>query len=130
MQRTIPVANDLGNNVLTVPLDKVFIKQRIDLLTAKAWLLEEQSLEKEVTSLSLEYGVPSAHTKLCAFETTEAKQKQMEQDKKKGGGSNVLDAHATAAPRGAWSSARWRGRVSATSARPPPAPPGWSRAPG
>jgi len=88
-QRAIPVANDLGNNVLTVPLDKVFIKQRIDLLTAKAWLLEEQSLEKEVTSLSLEYGIPSAHTKLCAFETTEAKQKQMEQDKKKGGGSNV-----------------------------------------
>jgi hypothetical protein len=41
----IQVVDDLSNNVMDVPLDKVFIKQRIDLLTAKAWLQREKVLE-------------------------------------------------------------------------------------
>ena len=52
-QRSIPVATDLQNNATTIPLDKVFVKQRIDLMTARAWLTQEQHLEQQVIDLSL-----------------------------------------------------------------------------
>jgi len=80
----IQVMEDLGNNALDVPLDKVFIKQRIDLLTGKAWLQREAILEDEVVALSVQYGVPSVHTNMCAFETTKAKQASMEAARKSG----------------------------------------------
>lgn len=80
----IQVVDDLDNNLLKVPLDKVFIKQRIDLLTAKAWLQREKVLEKEVVAISVRYGVPCAHTKLCAFETTASKHAKMESARKSG----------------------------------------------
>lgn len=85
-QRQIPVAMDLQNNAMTIPLDKVFVKQRIDLMTAKAWLTQEQVLEREVIELSLKHNVPCAHTKLCAFEIS-LKNEQSLADAKKGGGA-------------------------------------------
>ena len=71
---------------MTIPLDKVFVKQRIDLMTAKAWLTQEQVLEREVIELSLKHNVPCAHTKLCAFEIS-LKNEQSLADAKKGGGA-------------------------------------------
>ena len=52
----VQVVEDLGNNALNIPLDKVFIKQRIDLLTGQAWLQQEKSLEQEVVAISVQYG--------------------------------------------------------------------------
>lgn len=53
-----------------LPIDRIFLKQRIDLLTAKAWLEESKELEALVVRLSKEGEFPSAFTKLVAFETT------------------------------------------------------------
>ena len=88
-ESTIPVAPDLQNNVLSIPLDKVFIKERIDMLTANAWLTNNKSAEADVTALSLEYGVPCPHTKLCAFEVDPKKSAEVEAAKKKGGAMKI-----------------------------------------
>jgi len=88
-ESTIPVAPDLQNNVLNIPLDKVFIKERIDMLTANAWLTNNKSAEADVTALSLEYGVPCPHTKLCAFEVDPKKSAEVEAAKKKGGAMKI-----------------------------------------
>lgn len=63
---------------------EVFIKQRIDLLTAKAWLQREKVLEDEVAAISVQYGVPCAHTKMCAFQTTASKEAKMIKAQKSG----------------------------------------------
>ena len=88
-ESTVPVAPDLQNNVLNIPLDKVFIKERIDMLTANAWLTNNKSAEADVTALSLQYGVPCPHTKLCAFEVNPKKSAEVEAAKKKGGAMKI-----------------------------------------
>ena len=88
-QRSIPVAIDLQNNAMTIPLDKVFVKQRIDLMTARAWLTEERYLENQVIDLSLKHGVPCAHTKLCAFEISLKNETAMKNQKASGGAVSV-----------------------------------------
>jgi hypothetical protein len=47
-----------------IPVGKVFIKQRLDLLTARAWMEENKEQEKEVVELSCDESVPSAYTTL------------------------------------------------------------------
>ena len=64
------VQNDDAIDTLTVPLEKVFVKQRIDLLVAKAWLYDDKKLEKEIIDISVEHDVACPYTKLCAFEVT------------------------------------------------------------
>lgn len=88
-QRSIPVALDLQNNALSIPLDKVFVKQRIDLMTARAWLTQEKHLEQQVIDLSLKHGVPCAHTKLCAFEISLKNETAMKNQKASGGAVSV-----------------------------------------
>jgi hypothetical protein len=88
-QRQIPVAMDLQNNATTIPLDKVFVKQQLDLMTARAWLTREQVLEKEVIDLSLKHGVPCAHTKLCAFEISLKNETEMKNKKARSGGAAI-----------------------------------------
>jgi hypothetical protein len=46
-------------------------------------------LEEEVTALSVQYGVPCAHTKMCAFETTTAKEANMQAVRKSGKAINL-----------------------------------------
>jgi len=88
-ESTIPVAPDLENNNLNIPLDKVFIKERIDMLTAVAWLTNNKSAESDVVALSLQYGVPCPHTKLCAFEVDPKKAGEVAAAKKKGGAMKI-----------------------------------------
>ena len=45
-----------------IPVGKVFIKQRIDLLSAKAWLEESEETKKEVVDLSCDESMPSPYT--------------------------------------------------------------------
>ncbi|KAK1301889.1 hypothetical protein QJS10_CPB12g01809 [Acorus calamus] len=45
-----------------LPLNKVLVKQHIDLLTSQAWFSESKLQEEKVTKLSLQYGVPSEYT--------------------------------------------------------------------
>lgn len=51
-----------------IPVTKVFIKQRLDLLTAKCWLEDEVVLREEVVNLSCEEQFPSAHTTMILHE--------------------------------------------------------------
>ena len=88
-QRSIPVATDLQNNATAIPLDKVFVKQRIDLMTARAWLTQEQYMEQQVIDLSLKHGVPCAHTKLCAFEISLKNETAMKNQKASRGAVSV-----------------------------------------
>ena len=49
----------------------MFIKQRLDLLTARAWLEDNASLKQEVVRLSMASGVQvPQHTAMVGFETT------------------------------------------------------------
>ncbi len=56
-----------------IPVDRIFLKQRLDLLTAKAWLDQSKHIEAEIVSLSKENNVPSAYTTMVAFESTKDK---------------------------------------------------------
>ncbi|EFJ49032.1 hypothetical protein VOLCADRAFT_104477 [Volvox carteri f. nagariensis] len=54
-----------------LPLDKIFIKNRLDLLTAQAWLEgNPPQLVNNIVDLSIATGVPCAHTRTVTFETT------------------------------------------------------------
>jgi len=56
-----------------LPVEKIFIKQQIDLLTAQAWFKDTKKLVKKVVEVSCEHSIPSQYTSLVAFETTREK---------------------------------------------------------
>ena len=53
-----------------VPVERVFLKQRLELLTAKGWLEDSIQIKQEVVALSTAASMPCAHTTMIAFETT------------------------------------------------------------
>eukprot|EP00456_Euglypha_rotunda_P021248 TRINITY_DN1829_c0_g1_i2.p1 TRINITY_DN1829_c0_g1~~TRINITY_DN1829_c0_g1_i2.p1 ORF type:complete len:319 (+),score=40.06 TRINITY_DN1829_c0_g1_i2:78-1034(+) len=61
-----------------IPVNKVFLKQRIDLLTARAWLEESKELEEEIVRLSVSESMPSKYTTMVAYEVA-AKDKKKRQ---------------------------------------------------
>ncbi|KAF3494350.1 hypothetical protein DY000_02055084 [Brassica cretica] len=71
-----------------MPLDKVFAKNVIDLLTAEAWFLEDKQLKEKVTKLSIQTGVPSEYTRMIQLENTEEASKQSDTGGKKKIASN------------------------------------------
>ncbi len=60
-----------------IPVSKVFLKQRIDLLTARSWLDQDLAIQQAVVDLSCQESMPSAYTTMIAFETTAEKKDQM-----------------------------------------------------
>ncbi|XP_058080000.1 uncharacterized protein LOC131228171 isoform X2 [Magnolia sinica] len=52
-----------------IPLDKIFIKRRIDVLTAQAWFTESKELEEKVTKISMQSGVISEYTRMVLLQT-------------------------------------------------------------
>ncbi|CAL1404596.1 unnamed protein product [Linum trigynum] len=52
-----------------VPLDKVFAKQQIDILTAQAWFSTSKQLEEKVSQISIQTGVASEYTRMSILET-------------------------------------------------------------
>jgi hypothetical protein len=50
-----------------IPVSRLFLKQRIDLLTAQAWMKESKELEEEVVDLSCTHRLPSAFTTMVTF---------------------------------------------------------------
>lgn len=61
-----------------IPVNKVFLKQRLDLLTASAWLKESRELEEEIIDLSCRESMPSAYTAMVAFQTDDERKKQLD----------------------------------------------------
>lgn len=62
----------------SIPLDKVFARQRLDLLTAKAWLTDDPKVKKEVTDFSVRENIPCVYTSMVGFEVNQAKYKEYE----------------------------------------------------
>ena len=54
-------------------VERVFLKQRIDLLTSKAWFQDSQKIKAEVVDLSTAASMPCAYTSMITFETTAEK---------------------------------------------------------
>eukprot|EP01084_Bolivina_argentea_P183569 316736_1 len=53
-----------------LPVEKIFIKQQIDLMTADAWLKKSKKLEQKVIDVSVHSNMPSMFTSTVMFETT------------------------------------------------------------
>jgi len=72
-----------------IPLDKVVVKHRLDVLTAIAWLQDnDRRLVQQVIDESVSSGVVTPHTSMVMVETTKEKREQME--KKKAQGKKVI----------------------------------------
>ncbi|KAF8388713.1 hypothetical protein HHK36_025393 [Tetracentron sinense] len=61
-------------NAKDIPLEKVFAKQQIALLTAQAWFSESKQLEEKVAKMSIQTGVPSEYTRMVLLQTDRGKQ--------------------------------------------------------
>eukprot|EP00478_Filoreta_tenera_P000177 GABV01000177.1.p1 GENE.GABV01000177.1~~GABV01000177.1.p1 ORF type:complete len:479 (-),score=190.75 GABV01000177.1:21-1457(-) len=78
----------------TVPLNKVFLKQRMDLLIARQWMLDSAEIKDEIVQVSTAESFPSPFTTMVAYETTPQKKEEQEKkdekaDKKKRSGGGV-----------------------------------------
>ncbi|GMH45075.1 hypothetical protein BSKO_13032 [Bryopsis sp. KO-2023] len=74
-----------------IPLDKVFVKQRLDVLTSAAWLQDnDQKLTQDIVTLSVMSGVPSAHTVMVGFETNKSNYEDLK--KKQNSGKKISPA--------------------------------------
>merc|ERR1712129_280024 len=60
----------MGRNDL--PVEKIFIKQQIDLMTADAWLKKSKKMEEKVIEVSVNANMPSMGTSTVMFETTQS----------------------------------------------------------
>ncbi|ETO29250.1 hypothetical protein RFI_07873 [Reticulomyxa filosa] len=52
-----------------LPVEKILIKQKLDLLTAQGWLSDDEKVQQRVIQTSIEHSIPSPYTSLIAFET-------------------------------------------------------------
>jgi len=62
-----------------LPVEKIFIKQQIDIMTADAWLQKSKKLEQKVVDVSVNSNMPSMYTSTVMFETTEAQLREAEE---------------------------------------------------
>ncbi|KAK9807041.1 hypothetical protein WJX72_011563 [[Myrmecia] bisecta] len=67
-----------------IPLDKVVVKQRLDVLTSRAWLQQDKKLQRQVVDASIATGVPCAHTTMVGFPVTHDKWREMKQQQAAG----------------------------------------------
>jgi len=64
-----------------IPVDRIFVKQQLDILTAQAWLTDSRRIKQQVIDISMKESMPCAHTTMVAFEIDKNKKKDF--DKKK-----------------------------------------------
>lgn len=79
------IAFDIGSGQYPgIPVRKVCLKQRIDMLTARAWYLNDDKLKEQIKTLSVTHSMPSPYTTMVAYETkkTATEQKQQPQQHK------------------------------------------------
>eukprot|EP00160_Parvularia_atlantis_P015623 Unigene4553_Nuclearia_a/m.13904 Unigene4553_Nuclearia_a/g.13904 ORF Unigene4553_Nuclearia_a/g.13904 Unigene4553_Nuclearia_a/m.13904 type:complete len:658 (+) Unigene4553_Nuclearia_a:34-2007(+) len=62
-EREVPVA-PAGS----IPLNKIFVRQRLDILTAQAWLTNSSRIKEQAVELSIKESMPCAHTVMVAYE--------------------------------------------------------------
>jgi hypothetical protein len=76
----LPVTEDPS-----VPVARVFLKQRMDLLVAKAWLDDSRTVRQEVIDLSIKSRMPSPFTTMVTFEMTPDERTRYEQELERAG---------------------------------------------
>merc|ERR1712154_575416 len=64
-----------------LPVEKIFIKQQIDIMTADAWLQKSKKLEQKVVDVSVNSNMPSMYTSTVMFETTETQLREAEEER-------------------------------------------------
>ncbi|KAL6335238.1 hypothetical protein AAG906_029472 [Vitis piasezkii] len=57
-----------------IPLDRVFARRQINLLTVQAWLSESKQLEEKIARMSMQTGFPSEYTCMILLVTDKGKQ--------------------------------------------------------
>lgn len=67
-----------SNGSSQIPVERIFAKQRLELLTAVAWLNEDTQLEQKIVNESCAMNMPCAHTQMVAYETTPQQQQQQQ----------------------------------------------------
>jgi len=87
VQGFLPDGKQWNKSIMTVksnsiPVDRVFAKARIDDLTAKYWLTEDEKIKDQIIQLSVETSMPSAYTTVVAYETTTKKKEKEEKEQK------------------------------------------------
>ncbi|KAI3935553.1 hypothetical protein MKW98_012745 [Papaver atlanticum] len=51
-----------------IPLDRVFAKKQIDVLTAQAWYTQSKKLEEKIARMSIQTGIPSEYTRMVVLQ--------------------------------------------------------------
>ncbi|CAL9063682.1 uncharacterized protein LOC103987694 [Musa acuminata AAA Group] len=70
-------------NTKDFPLEKAFVKQHIDLLTAQAWFSESKQLKEKVTKLSIQSSIPSEYTCMVFLQKETEKDESLKKVKKR-----------------------------------------------
>ncbi|THU63439.1 hypothetical protein C4D60_Mb01t15760 [Musa balbisiana] len=70
-------------NTKDFPLEKAFVKQHIDLLTAQAWFSESKQLKEKVTKLSIQSSIPSEYTCMVCLQKETEKDESLKKVKKR-----------------------------------------------
>ncbi|CAD7698600.1 unnamed protein product [Ostreobium quekettii] len=65
-------------------LDKVFIKQRLDVLSALAWFNDDAEIVKQIINESMRHSVVTQHTAMMVLESTKSKHQEMVKEKAQG----------------------------------------------
>lgn len=58
-----------ANPSLEIPINKISVKQKLDLLIAQAWFNSSNRLKEQIVELSCKESVPCAHTTMVIYET-------------------------------------------------------------
>ena len=64
-----------------IPVNRVFIKERIDQLTAEEWLSQNKSIRKEIVQTSIDESFPSMYTSMVAVEITQKEKQELEKQR-------------------------------------------------
>ncbi|KAL5572333.1 hypothetical protein UlMin_021930 [Ulmus minor] len=65
------------HNAKDIPLDRVFAKEQIDLLTAQAWLSENKQLQDKIVKMSIQTGIISEFTRMVLLEKVKVSDEQV-----------------------------------------------------
>lgn len=70
-----------------IPVDKIFVKQRLDLLIANDWLLGQKNpeMKETIVTASVEASMPCPYTNMVLYQTTEEELKKADGEEAKGG---------------------------------------------
>lgn len=70
-----------------IPIDSVFLKQKMDILSAEHWFWGDEKHKRKVAELSCAENVPSSVTSMIVYKTSQSKVSELKKDRKEKQGS-------------------------------------------